>query len=69
MLHKEFIIEVCKGILREVDPGTKLVPNPSGDDTDSEDLLSPTAANTPTVHRFHCKGEERASIARSRHYK
>ena len=64
MTHKEFILETCKGILREI--GVKY---DDDDESDSADLLSPTASITPVVERFSCKGEHRGSIARSKLYK
>ena len=68
MCQKEFILQVCRAVLKEVgcEP-KKSVITPGSDE--EPDVLSPTAATTPVVARFSCKGEQVASIARSRKYK
>ena len=56
MSQKEFIVQVAKGILSEIDhPDRSLY---SGDsETESPDLLSPTARVTPAMSRFVCRLE------------
>ena len=63
MTHKMFILETVKGVLKEIGEYD------SDTDSDSDDLLSPTAAVTPVVDRFKCNGEKRGSIAKSKHWK
>ena len=70
MKHKSFIREVCDGIFKEI--GVSLTPDiyvPPVNSSDSEDLLSPTAKQTPVLDRFVCTKQEPASIARSKKYK
>ena len=66
--HKNFIVSVCKGLLREFDPDCALGTDPSSG-SESEELMTPTARVTPPVSRFHCTKQEEASIARSKKYK
>ena len=53
MAQKQFIVEVCKGILAEIDhPAVELYEaSPDGD----EPVMSPTASATPPVDRFVCR--------------
>ena len=68
MTQKEFILKVCRAVLKEVgcEPRQSVLTPESDDDAD---VLSPTAATTPVATRFKCKGEQQASIALSRKYK
>ena len=63
MTQKEFIVSVAKDLLAEDPEHVELA------DSIPPTILSPAAANTTPAMRFHCSGEQAASIARSRKYK
>ena len=71
MTQKEFIKTVALELLSESDPrlGRQLGLSPSNSDTNSEDLLSPTAAELTPATRFFCTKEAMASITKSKKYK
>ena len=64
MTQKYFILSCAKEMLME-DPEHL----PLSKHLDLGEGLSPAAASTTPADRFHCRGEEEASIARSRKYK